>query len=226
MTDTAMYRVVFLGSTGGAVLSRLVSHEFVRELTHEVVADRPCGFLQIAEQSGMATAMLPANNGHEFSMALHRRYDGMSNLIFLSFYTRLLTNPLLDGHKGRLFNCHPSVLPSFKGMHGFDDTYASSSLFMGCTLHQIDAGIDTGPCVLQAALPIDRRLPKAQLRHGVFLAQYYSALQFLLWLKQGRLVIDATGHASVRDLQFRTSPFSPNLDADFFAQCGIPNELI
>src|SRR5690606_11458880 len=141
-------------------------------------------FLDIAAAAGMATVKLPARDGLEFSSALHARFRGQANLIFFSFYTRLLSGALLHAQKGRLFNCHPSILPAFKGLHGFEDTLASNSLLMGCSLHQIDAGIDTGGCVLQAALPLDRRLPTPHLRHRIFLAQYYTALQFLLWVDQ------------------------------------------
>lgn len=218
-------RLVFLGSTGGAVLSRLLGHRFVRDLTLEAVSDRDCGFLSVAAAAGVPAQCLPAETGAAFSDALHARYRGRGDLVFLSFYTRLLSGALLQTQAGRLFNCHPSLLPAFKGMHGFEDTLASSALFMGSTLHQIDAGMDTGACVLQAAMPLDRARPVVENRHRLFLSQVYAALQFVRWVADGRLSLSADGRACIAGAQFRPAIFSPNLDHDFFDRIGAPDEL-
>lgn len=219
------YKIVILGSTGGGVLSRVGAQPFMREATLEVVTDRPCGMLQVADRLGLAAVTLPADTGRAFSDALAQRYAGRDDIVFLSFYTRLLSGALLDQHRGRLFNCHPSILPSFKGMHGFEDTLASSSQFMGCSLHQIDAGMDSGPIVIQAALPIDRRLPVADNRHKVFLAQVYTAVQFCRWAHDGRLQVMADGECRIEGLRYAPSAVAPNLDPDFFAFTGLTNEL-
>ncbi|MBI5108974.1 MAG: hypothetical protein HZA62_09510 [Rhodocyclales bacterium] len=214
-----------MGSTGGGVLSRLASHAFVRELTFEAVADRECGFVDVARSSGMRAGVIPSPDGLSFSDALHERYQANQDLIFLSFYTRLFRGSFLKANLGRIFNCHPSLLPAFKGMHGFEDTLASTSTFMGCTLHAVDDGIDTGRSVIQAAIPIDRSLSVAANRHKIFLAQYYSTLQFLRWVRDGRLSLTPAKGSCVDGASFAPSIFSPNLDADFFAAIGEENQL-
>lgn len=218
-------RIVFLGSTGGGVLSRLVKQAFVREAALEALSDRDCGFLAVAASAGIAAHCLPATSGEAFSERLHRRFEGRDDVLFLSFYTRLLRGDLLQAHEGRIFNCHPSLLPSFKGMHGFEDTLASGATFMGSTLHQVDEGMDTGPIVLQAALPLDRSLPVAANRHRLFLSQVYGALQFIRWVRAGRLQRHAGRRWAVDGATFRPGPFSPNLDHDFFDFIGEPDEL-
>lgn len=218
-------KLVFIGSTGGAVLSRLAGHAFVREMTLEVVADRPCGFVDVARSRGMTGTVIESADGLAFSDALDRRYADTRDIVFLSFYTRLFRGAFLAGNTGRIFNCHPSILPAFKGMHGFEDTLASSSTFMGCTLHSVDGEIDGGTTVIQAALPIDRQLPVAENRHKIFLAQYYSTMQFLRWLADGRLMLDANAGPRVAGACFAPSMFSPNLDPDLFALLGEPNML-
>ncbi len=218
-------KVVFIGSTGGGVLSRLVSHAFVREMALEAVADRPCGFVDVARSGGVAAAVIESADGLAFSDALDRRYPDTGNILFLSFYTRLFRGSFLSRNLGRIFNCHPSLLPAFKGMHGFEDTLASTSRFMGCTLHTVDAGIDGGTSVIQAAIPIDRQLPTAENRHKVFLAQYYSTLQFLRWVADGRLHLDGNAGANISGARYTPSMFSPNLDPDFFSRLGEANQL-
>ena len=217
-------RVVFVGSTGGGVLSRLASHAFVREMTVEAVADRECGFVEVARSSGIRASVIPSPDGLSFSNALHERYPANPDLIFLSYYTRMFRGTFLNANMGRIFNCHPSLLPAFKGMHGFEDTLASTSTFMGCTLHLVDEGVDAGCEVIQAAIPVDRSLPVAVNRHKIFLAQYYSTLQFLRWVRDGRLILTPAS-ASIDGASFAPAMFSPNLDADFFASIGEENQL-
>jgi phosphoribosylglycinamide formyltransferase 1 len=217
-------RVVFIGSTGGGVLSRLVRHAFVREAALEAVSDRDCGFLGVAAQAGIQALCLPAGDGLAFSNTLFERYAGRSDVVFLSFYTRLFRGAFLQAHAGRIYNCHPSLLPAFAGMHGFEDTLASSAMFMGSTLHLVDEGIDTGATLIQAAIPLDRSLPPALNRHKLFVSQVYAALQFVRWLLDGRVRV-ADGRVSVAGASYRPSLFSPNLDHDFFDRIGEPDEL-
>lgn len=219
------YKIVFIGSTGGGVLSRLLPHAFVKAVTHEVVSDRQCGFLDVAVKNDVSAVKLASSDGDRFSDHLIERYENAKNLVFISFYTKLFSGRFLINKRGLIFNCHPSILPSFKGMHGFEDTLASSAMFMGCTLHQVDEGIDSGRTVIQAAIPLDRQLPLAQNRHKIFLAQYYSTLQFIRWITEGRLRIDGEGQASIGGCFYKPAIFSPNLDADFFAYVGEVNEL-
>ena len=219
------YKIVILGSTGGGVLSHALKHSFARDSIQEVVADRDCGLLSVARDFGLHQILLPAKDGAEFSDALLKRYGDRQDLLFLSFYTRLLSSALVCATKGRIFNCHPSLLPSFKGLRGFEDTLTSSAMFMGCTLHQVDTGVDTGKCVIQAAYPIDRNLPFHVNRHKIFLMQYYTTLQFFKWVHENRLQIDHKGIPVISGLRYRPSVFSPNLDEDFFKSASIDNEL-
>lgn len=217
-------RLVFVGSTGGGVLSRLLAHAFVREMTLEVVADRACGFVEVARGAGVPAVVLDSADGSAFSDALLRRYPD-HDTVFLSFYTRLFRGAFLERCQERLFNCHPSLLPAFKGMHGFEDTLASSATFMGCTLHRVNAEMDSGRTVIQAAIPLDRSLPQAENRHKVFLAQCYTTLQFLRWLHDGRLESTASGALVPRAATYAPSMFAPNLDPDLFEFLGIADEL-
>ncbi len=218
-------RIVFLGSTGGGVLSRLVRHAFVREAALEALSDRDCGFLSVAAQANIAVKCLPASTGQAFSDQLHTYFASRSDVVFLSFYTRLLKGEFLDAHRGRIFNCHPSTLPSFPGMHGFEDMLTSTATFMGSSLHMVDEGMDTGPIVLQSSLPLDRSLPAATNRHKIFITQVYSALQFIRWVCDGRLQNSPHGHPQIAGATWKPSIFAPNLDHDFFDFIGESDEL-
>ncbi len=66
----------------------------------------------------------------------------------------LVGKELLNAFPGRIMNLHPSLLPSFPGTHGGADALAYGVKVTGVTVHFIDEGLDTGPIVMQEAVPV------------------------------------------------------------------------
>ncbi len=77
------------------------------------------------------------------------------DLICLAGFMRRVGQPLLDAYPQRILNIHPSLLPSFPGLHVQQQALDYGVKFSGCTVHFVDAGLDTGPIVAQAAVPIE-----------------------------------------------------------------------
>ena len=69
-------------------------------------------------------------------------------------YLKLVGPAFLSVFAGRMLNTHPALLPSFPGMHGARDALAYGVKVTGCTLFVVDGGVDTGPIVAQAAVPV------------------------------------------------------------------------
>ncbi len=78
-----------------------------------------------------------------------RRVD----LVCLAGYMKILTSAFLKAFGGRILNVHPSLLPAFPGLHAQRKALEFGVRFSGATIHFVDAGVDTGPIVLQAAVP-------------------------------------------------------------------------
>ena len=76
------------------------------------------------------------------------------DLVVSAGFMRLAGATFLDRFEGRYVNTHPALLPSFPGMHGARDALAYGVTVTGCTLFVVDAGVDTGPIVAQAAVPV------------------------------------------------------------------------
>lgn len=76
------------------------------------------------------------------------------DLICLAGFMRRVGQPLLDAYAHRILNIHPSLLPSFPGLHVQQQALDYGVKFSGCTVHFVDAGLDTGPIVAQAVVPI------------------------------------------------------------------------
>lgn len=76
------------------------------------------------------------------------------DLICLAGYLRLLSPEFIAAYRGRILNIHPSLLPSFKGLHAQKQALDYGVKITGCTVHYVDEGLDSGPILLQAAVPV------------------------------------------------------------------------
>lgn len=75
-------------------------------------------------------------------------------LVILAGFMRIVRKPLLDAFPNRIMNIHPALLPSFPGLHGQKQAVDYGARISGCTVHFVDAGMDTGPVIIQAAVPV------------------------------------------------------------------------
>ena len=76
------------------------------------------------------------------------------DLICLAGFMRRVGQPLLDAYPGRILNIHPSLLPAFPGLEVQQQALDYGVKFSGCTVHFVDSGLDTGPIVAQAMVPV------------------------------------------------------------------------
>jgi phosphoribosylglycinamide formyltransferase-1 len=75
--------------------------------------------------------------------------------VVLAGFMRILGKPLLAAYPRRILNIHPSLLPSFPGLHAQQQAWDYGVKVSGCTVHFVDAGIDTGPIILQAPVAVE-----------------------------------------------------------------------
>ncbi|MBO5515472.1 MAG: phosphoribosylglycinamide formyltransferase [Schwartzia sp.] len=75
-------------------------------------------------------------------------------LVILAGFMRILSPYFVHEFSGRILNIHPSLLPSFGGAHAHRDVLAYGVKVSGCTIHFVDEGMDSGPIILQTAVPV------------------------------------------------------------------------
>lgn len=118
--------------------------------------------------------------------------------IVLAGFMRIIKSKLLREFKNRIINIHPSLLPAFPGIHSWEQALDYGAKFAGCTVHFVDEGTDTGPIIIQKAVPIlDNDTPKS-LHQRIQVQEhiaYPEALQLiaadkLKFLTERRIVID------------------------------------
>ena len=74
--------------------------------------------------------------------------------VVLAGYMRMIKAPLLEAFPNRIINIHPSLLPQFPGLEAWEQALAAGVSETGCTVHWVDAGMDTGPIIAQARVPV------------------------------------------------------------------------
>ncbi|SDS78252.1 formyltetrahydrofolate-dependent phosphoribosylglycinamide formyltransferase [Paraoerskovia marina] len=156
----ATTRLVVLVSGGGSNLAALLARHddpAYGARVVGVVTDRPdAGALDLAQEAGVPTAVVvpgdfedrPAwNRGVAEAIAVFS-----PDLVVLAGFMRILSPVVVD--RFSIVNTHPALLPSFPGAHGVRDALAYGVKVTGCTVHVVDAGVDTGPILAQAAVPV------------------------------------------------------------------------
>jgi len=75
------------------------------------------------------------------------------DLVVLAGFMRVIGKPLIKRFHNKIMNIHPALLPSFPGLHGQRQALDYGVKMSGCTVHFVDEGVDTGPIIIQAAVP-------------------------------------------------------------------------
>lgn len=104
------------------------------------------------------------------------------DLIALAGFMRILSPHFVRAYKNKIINIHPALLPSFPGMHAAKQALESGVKFTGCTVHFVDEGVDTGPIILQAVVPVrddDNEESLLERIHGEEHRIYPEALKFI-----------------------------------------------
>jgi len=124
-----------------------------------VVSDRKkAAALDFADTRGIPTRVVSLRKGDDRELwndALAETVGSLKpDLLVLAGFMRVLGAPLLEGFPGRIINVHPALLPAFPGHNGPQDALEAGVRISGCTVHIVDAGVDTGPIIAQAAVPV------------------------------------------------------------------------
>lgn len=75
-------------------------------------------------------------------------------LVCLAGFMRIITPALIKAFPSRILNIHPALLPAFPGLHVQKAALEHGVKFSGCTVHFVDEGMDTGPIIIQAVVPV------------------------------------------------------------------------
>ncbi len=109
------------------------------------------------------------------------------DLIALAGFMRILKGPLLDEYEGRIMNIHPSLLPSFKGLHGVRQALDYGVKVAGCTVHFVERDVDGGAIIQQAALPVEESDTEDSFLQKVHKEEHRIYIRAIKLFAEGRL---------------------------------------
>jgi phosphoribosylglycinamide formyltransferase-1 len=146
------------GSNLMAILDRIEAGALDASVAVVICNEPAAPGIDLARRRGVETLVIDhresaTREAHDRAMAEALEARGV-RLVCLAGYMRLLSSWFVRRFPGRILNIHPSLLPAFPGSQPQQDAIEHGVKVSGCTVHFVDEGIDSGPIILQAAVPV------------------------------------------------------------------------
>ena len=125
----------------------------------------------------------------ERALVAQLRAHGVT-LVILAGFMRILSPYFVREFKDHIMNIHPSLLPAFGGAHAHRDVLAYGVKVSGCTIHFVDEGMDSGPIILQAAVPVEDDDTEDTLAARVLVQEHILYPRAIELYLKGHLVVE------------------------------------
>ena len=189
-------RLVVLASGSGSTLQAVLDATQDQTFGAEVVAvgtDRPgTGAQARAQAAGIPNWTIRLEDAPDRSTFDAQVGDAIAaqqpDLVVLAGYMKVLGPSVV--RRFRMVNTHPSLLPAFPGVHAIRDALAYGVRVSGCTVHLVDEGVDTGPVLAQAAVPVQEGDTEDSLRERI------QAMERVLYVDTIRRLVTSFAHES------------------------------
>ncbi|MDX3894024.1 phosphoribosylglycinamide formyltransferase [Pusillimonas sp.] len=211
-TNSCRCRFVVLVSGRGSNMRAIVQTLRERELPAEVcavVSNSPhAAALDWACEQGIATEVLPHQDYASrelFDAALAQAIEAYRpDYVLLAGFMRVLTTGFVERFNGRLVNIHPSLLPSFPGLHTHQQALEMGVQWHGCTVHFVTPVLDHGPIIAQGVVPVLAGDTPADLADRLLQVEHRVYGEVAGWLAEGRVALDAMQRVQVRGVASRS----------------------
>jgi len=204
-------RLAVLASGGGTNLQSIIDQTQSGELNAEitlVISNNPgAGALKRAEEAGIKNLCINHRDFTErksFDLKVVKALESAKpDLIVLAGFMRIISSVFLKAFPQRIINIHPSLLPAFPGLHVQRKALEYGARFSGCTVHFVDDGVDTGPIIIQAVVPVHTDDTEETLSARILEQEHKVYPQAIQWFADGRIkicdrkvIIESGGHAA------------------------------
>ena len=191
-------RIGVLASGGGTNLQSIIdgcqSGRIDAEIVTVLTNNPDAGALQRAAKAGITHQCInhrSFESRDEFDGAVVAALlDAKVELVVLAGFMRIIGQRFLDAFPGRIMNIHPALLPAFPGLHVQQKALDYGARFSGCTVHFVDGGVDTGPIILQAVVPVLDDDDEASLSARILEQEHKIYPQAIQWFAEGAIRID------------------------------------
>lgn len=175
-----MKRLAVLASGQGTNLQAIIEACDRKEIAGQVilvVSDCASAYaLKRAEKHQIESVFLDPNSDqgrNNYDQTLVSILKGKKiDLVVLAGYMRLLSASFVEAFFLKIMNIHPSLLPAFPGLDGIEQARAYGVKITGCTVHFVDQGLDSGPIILQASVPVIQKESLETLKQRIQAAEH------------------------------------------------------
>jgi len=123
----------------------------------------------------------------EIAETLKKRGVG---LVVLAGFMRIIGKQLIEAFPNMVMNIHPALLPSFPGLHGQSQAFEYSVKISGCTVHFVDEGMDTGPIIIQAAVPVLQDDTEESLSERILALEHQIYPEAIRLFSEGKITVE------------------------------------
>jgi len=222
-----MKKILLVTNGSGYQIEKCLDIQFFKECINIIVSNRQCGALDVAKKCGINYINLSEKvsqriNNKILEISIKREID----YIISPGFTRIFRGEILKKYHNKIFNCHPSILPAFRGFYDTRDTkrkYPARKIFertldfgsrvTGNTIHSVTENIDEGCPIIVSTLNIPYNEDVEFTRHRLFIQECKCLLQLVSWLNQDRFVFDKD-YVFIKNAKFSEPYYSPNIEDD------------
>jgi len=209
--------IVILISGRGSNMQALLETKLPCRVAAVISNKADAGGLEIAQQHGIPTAVVSHRDypdRADFDTALAQVIDGFQpDFVILAGFMRILTTDFVNHYKGRLINIHPSLLPSYGGLHTHERALHDGVKIHGCTVHFVTPDLDHGPIIIQAAVPVHCHDTPEILAKRVLHEEHRIFPQAIRWLCKNQIELNEHGQVILRHRkQVGLALISPSLE--------------
>jgi|TARA_B110001454_G_scaffold184843_1_gene180741 phosphoribosylglycinamide formyltransferase-1 len=182
------------GSNLQAIIDSIEREELNAHISIVISSTRDAMALKRAEKHGIKTIFIDPTvylNSKEYGKVLIKKLKEFPiDLICLAGYMRILGEEVIQTFKEKIINIHPSLLPAFPGLNAQKQAIVHGVKFSGCTVHFVDSGIDSGPIILQTAVPVYDNDDEKSLSKRILEQEHYLYPKAINMIKENQIKIN------------------------------------
>lgn len=182
------------GSNFMAILKNIAQGNLNAEI-RLLISDKPeAPALKKAHEAGIKSLCISPSdysNRDAYEMKMIEEINKVgADIVVLAGFMRLVGSLFLSEFKHRVLNIHPALLPSFTGLHAQRQALAYGVKYSGCTVHFVDEGMDTGPILKQAVVPVYDDDDEESLTARILEQEHKIYSQSLQLIAEGKVYIE------------------------------------
>ncbi|TCK03917.1 phosphoribosylglycinamide formyltransferase [Phorcysia thermohydrogeniphila] len=214
-----MKRIAVLASGRGsnfeAIARAVLSGKINAEVAVLIVDRKNIGAIERAEKLGINWVFVdpngfPSREEYDSRIVAILKYLGV-DLVCLAGYKKIVSAPFVDAFPGRIMNIHPTLLPSFPGLKPHEKVLKYGVNVSGATVHFVDKGVDTGPIIVQVAVPVSPDDTPETLSERILRYEHRIYPQAVKWFVDGRIELSGR-KVIVKGADYSSLPVVPALE--------------